>query len=47
MRKRLAQYKEQTEPLIDYYTDKGLLADVDATKKLDEIVADVKAAINA
>ena len=47
VRARLVKYKEQTEPLVDYYKNKGLLADVDAAKKLDEIVADVKAAINA
>jgi adenylate kinase len=47
VRKRLVKYREQTEPLVGYYQNKGLLADIDAAKKLDEIVADVKAAINA
>ena len=45
--KRLVQFREHTEPLIGFYREKGLLVDVDASKKLDEIVADVKAAINA
>ena len=46
VKKRLVQYREQTEPLIGYYKEKGILVDVDAAKKLDEIVADVKEAIN-
>ena len=45
--KRLVQFREHTEPLIGFYREKGLLVNVDASKKLDEIVADVKAAINA
>lgn len=44
---RLVKYREQTEPLIGYYQKKGLLADIDAARHLDDIVADVKAAINA
>ena len=46
VKKGLVQYREQTEPLIGYYKEKGLLVDVDAAKKLEEIVADVKEAIN-
>ena len=45
VRNRLAQYKEQTEPLIDFYEKKGLLVNVDASQKLDKIVSDVKLAI--
>ncbi len=45
VKKRLVQYREQTEPLIGYYQEKGLLADIDAAKQLDEIVADVKAVL--
>jgi len=47
VKKRLVQYREQTEPLIGYYIKKELLVDIDAAKKLDEIVADVKAAISS
>jgi adenylate kinase len=43
VRARLVKYREQTEPLIDFYQKKGLLADVDAAQKLDKIVDDVKA----
>ena len=31
IKKRLEVYREQTEPLIDYYREKGLLKDVDVT----------------
>ncbi|MBW2989289.1 adenylate kinase [Candidatus Woesearchaeota archaeon] len=44
VRKRLVQYREQTEPLISYYKEKGLLVDIDASQKLDRIVKDVKKA---
>ncbi len=47
VKKRIVQYNKQTAPLIDFYNERGLLVDIDATKKLDEIVADVKEAINA
>ena len=45
VKNRLAQYKEQTEPLIDFYKKKGLLVEVDASQKLDKIVSDVKSVI--
>lgn len=48
IKKRLDVYKEQTAPLIDYYKEKGLLAEIDANKpieKVDEIISDVKKAL--
>ena len=39
---RLVVYRWQTEPLIKFYTDKGLLADVDANQDLEPIVAEMK-----
>ena len=48
IKKRLDVYKKQTEPLIDYYKEKELLADIDADKpieQLDEIIADVRKAL--
>ena len=40
---RLGVYHEQTQPLIDFYTKKGVIAEVDGTKDMkdvfDEIVA--------
>lgn len=37
IRKRLEVYKAQTEPLIDYYTKKGILKSVSGTGSIDEI----------
>uniref|UniRef100_A0A7C4WJY4 Adenylate kinase n=1 Tax=Geoglobus ahangari TaxID=113653 RepID=A0A7C4WJY4_9EURY len=37
VRERLRVYKEQTEPLIDYYKKKGTLYEVDGTKPIDEV----------
>jgi len=45
VKKRLVQYREQTEPLIGYYKEKRLLVDIDAARELNDIVQDVKKAI--
>jgi adenylate kinase len=37
IRKRLEVYKAQTEPLIDYYSKKGILKSVSGTGSIDEI----------
>ena len=37
VRERLRVYKEQTQPLIDYYKNKGVLYEVDGTKPIDEV----------
>jgi adenylate kinase len=42
VKKRLVHYKEMTEPLVGYYSTKGILADIDANRELDEIVASVR-----
>jgi adenylate kinase len=39
---RLVVYRRQTEPLIAYYTAKGLLADIDAAQELEDIVRDLQ-----
>jgi len=39
--KRLDVYQEQTRPLIDYYSKKGLLHEVDGSKPIDEAFADI------
>jgi adenylate kinase len=41
---RLVVYRQQTEPLIAFYKEKGLLADIDAGQELEGIVRD---AVNA
>jgi len=39
---RLAAYKEQTEPLIEYYSSKGLLRTVDAMQSINKVSEDIK-----
>ncbi len=41
IKKRLEVYRDQTEPLIDYYSGKGILKRVDGTGKIDAIFAKV------
>ena len=41
VKKRLAVYHEQTQPLIDYYTKKGILKTVDGTKDMKDVFADI------
>jgi len=36
VKKRLEVYKEQTEPLIEYYTKKGLIANIDANTNISD-----------
>ncbi|MBR5115990.1 MAG: adenylate kinase [Lachnospiraceae bacterium] len=43
--KRLAVYHEQTQPLIDYYTKKGILKTVDGTKDMKDVFEDIVAII--
>lgn len=38
---RIDIYFEQTQPLIDYYQEKGLLVEVDASKSIDEVYEEV------
>lgn len=37
VQKRLGVYHEQTQPLIDYYTEAGILKSVDGTRNLEEV----------
>ena len=37
IRNRLAQYREKTEPLIDYYDERGILNRVDGSKSPEEV----------
>ena len=37
VKKRLDVYHEQTQPLIDYYTKKGIIRDVDGTQQMDDV----------
>ncbi|MFP3043613.1 adenylate kinase [Treponema primitia] len=42
VQKRLEVYRNQTEPLIDYYRKKGILKDVDARPAVDQVVENFK-----
>lgn len=37
VKNRLAVYHEQTQPLIDYYTNKGIIAEVDGTIDMKDV----------
>lgn len=45
IRQRLETYREQTEPLIDYYASRDLLIDVDNSGKVGENLPDVDRAL--
>jgi len=44
---RLATYDEKTAPLVAYYEGTGLLVRIDALKPIDEVTAEIFAAIEA
>jgi adenylate kinase len=41
VKNRLSVYHEQTQPLIDYYNKAGVLAEVDGTKDMEDVFADI------
>lgn len=45
VRNRIKVYTEQTEPLIDYYRQKGLLVEIDGTQSIDAVAADLTRAV--
>lgn len=47
VQKRLSVYHEQTQPLIDYYNNKGVLAEVDGTKDMQEVFDAIVAVLEA
>ncbi|MDF2611676.1 MAG: nucleoside-triphosphate--adenylate kinase [Lachnospiraceae bacterium] len=44
--KRLDVYHQQTKPLIEFYSSKGILAVVDGTKEMDEVFAAIEKELN-
>ncbi|MEM9421737.1 MAG: adenylate kinase [Pseudomonadota bacterium] len=46
-RNRLEVYRKQTAPLIPYYRNKGLVAEIDGMKAIDEVSAQIDKALNA
>lgn len=47
IRTRMREYREKTEPLIDYYRARGVLAQVEGMGSIDEIAKRVREAIEA
>jgi adenylate kinase len=45
VQKRLVVYHEQTEPLIDYYDNKGLMRRIDGTRSPEEVHDHIRAVI--
>lgn len=41
VKKRLDVYHDQTQPLIDYYTAKGVLKEVDGTQDMEKVFSDI------
>lgn len=44
--RRIRVYLEQTSPLIDYYRQTGLLAEIDGTKTIDQVTSELLSAVN-
>jgi adenylate kinase len=47
VRRRLEVYREQTEPIVDYYRDRGLLRPIEAIGTEDEVTARILSAIGS
>lgn len=45
-KRRIEVYFEQTAPLLDYYRDKGLLAEINGEQSIDQVQNDLIQAIN-
>jgi adenylate kinase len=45
IRNRLQEYHEQTEPLKDYYEERGILITVNASQDIDQVTEDVLQAV--
>ena len=41
VKKRLDVYHEQTQPLIDYYTNSGIIKEVDGTQDMNKVFDDI------
>jgi adenylate kinase len=44
--RRIRVYLEQTQPLIDYYREQGVLVELDGTQSIDQVTADLIAALS-
>jgi adenylate kinase len=46
VRRRLADFHEQTQPIVDLFRRKGIVVDVDGTKSPEEVQRDIRAALS-
>lgn len=46
-RRRLKVYQEQTAPLVDYYRRAGLLVEIDGEQSIEDVQADLRAAVES
>lgn len=46
VKKRITVYERQTAPLIDYYKAQGLLFDIDGSKEIHEVFAQIKSGLD-
>ena len=46
LRKRLDVYRELTEPLVEYYKEKGLVRTVDGMQPIEEVTASIRRAVH-
>ncbi|WP_077609787.1 adenylate kinase [Clostridium sp. Marseille-P2415] len=47
VKKRLSVYHDQTQPLIDYYKEAGVLVNIDGTQELNKVFSDIAAILGA
>ena len=47
VQKRLDVYHEQTQPLIDYYANQGIMKKVDGTQDMDDVFAAIESILRA
>lgn len=45
VQRRIDVYYEQTSPLIDYYRQAGILAEIDGTQEIEKVTADILEAV--
>jgi adenylate kinase len=46
IRRRMAVYREQTEPLVAYYLARGIVVGIDASRTVDEVYAEVQSVLD-
>ena len=47
VRNRLKVYNDQTAPVLPYYTEKGLIRNIDGMASIDEVTAEVEAILDS